>query len=228
VPLAALRTIGRDTQHYVSGRPQFDTPNHQYDVSDFDQLVGAIRHGRLSPDRLPAVSILKAPAYQDGHAAYSDPIDEQRFVVREINALQRTPAWRSTAVIVAYDDSDGWYDHAYPGVANPSRSVSDALTAPGMCGTGRRLAREQGRCGYGPRLPFLVVSPWAKRNAVDHSLTDQSSIIRFVEDNWGLPRIKGSADRLAGDIDRMFNFRPRQPRNAARFILDPATGQPRS
>jgi phospholipase C len=175
---------------------------------------------------LPAVSFLKAPAYQDGHAAYSDPLDEQRFVVREINALQRTPAWRDTAVVIAYDDSDGWYDHAYSGIVNPSRTVADALTGPGMCGTGTRLAGEQGRCGYGPRLPFLVVSPWARSNAVDHSLTDQSSVIRFVEDNWGLPRIHGSADRLAGDLDRMFDFSAGHPRNAAPLILDPATGEP--
>jgi phospholipase C len=177
---------------------------------------------------LPAVSFLKAPGYQDGHAAYSDPLDEQRFIVREINALQRTPAWRSTAVIVAYDDSDGWYDHAYSGIENPSQTVADALSGPGQCGQGTMLAGENGRCGYGPRLPLLVISPWAKRNAVDHTLTDQSSIIRFVENNWGLPRIPGSADRMAGDLNRMFDFAGNagRPANAQPLILNPTTGQP--
>jgi phospholipase C len=123
VPTLALRSIGTDTQHYVGGMPQFDTPNHNYDTSDFDQLVSAIGNGDLPASALPAVSFLKAGGYQDGHAAYSDPIDEQQFVVNEINALQHTPAWKSTAVVIAYDDSDGWYDHAYSGVHNPSTSV---------------------------------------------------------------------------------------------------------
>jgi phospholipase C len=234
VPVSALRTVGKDTQHYANGQPQFDTPNHQYDMSDFDQLVSAIHAGDLPPSALPAVSFLKAPGYQDGHAAYSDPIDEQRFIVDEINALQGTPDWKSTAVVISYDDSDGWYDHAYSGVTNPSTSVADALTGAGMCGSGTSLAGEQGRCGYGPRVPFLVVSPWARSNAVDHTLTDQSSIIRFVEDNWGLPGIPGSFDGVAGSLDGLFDFSGTKndndpyghAPNRGEFLLDPGTGQP--
>jgi phospholipase C len=228
VPLNSLRKIGRDTQHYVNGKPQFDTPNHQYDTSDFDQLVAAIGRGDLPASALPGVSFLKAPGYQDGHGAYSDPLDEQRFVVDEINALQRTPDWKNTAVVIAYDDSDGWYDHAYSGVHNPSASVADTLTGTAACGSGKSLAGQQGRCGYGPRLPLLVISPWARTDHVDHTLTDQSSIIRFVEDNWGLPRIKGSFDRIAGSLDGLFAFghgRGSAP-NAASYLLDPATGEP--
>ncbi|MDQ1748157.1 MAG: phospholipase [Frankiaceae bacterium] len=234
VPMSSLRAIGTDSQHYVDGTPQFDTPNHQYDTSDFDQLVAAIGNGDLPPSALPAVSFLKAAGFQDGHAAYSDPIDEQEFLVREINALQRTPDWKSTAVVIAYDDSDGWYDHAYSGVANPSTSVADALTGTGMCGTGTPLAGQQGRCGYGPRQPLLVISPWARANAVDHTLTDQSSITRFVEDNWGLPRIDGSADAVAGSLGGLFDFAAKvghgyaygNAPNATPYLLDPTTGEP--
>lgn len=226
--LAGLRQIGTDTQDYVAGLPQFDTPNHQYDTSDWDQLVAAIAKGRLPASALPAVSFLKAPGYQDGHAAYSDPLDEQQFLVDVINALQQTPDWSSTAVVVNYDDSDGWYDHAYSGVTNPSSSVADVLTGPGACGTGTPLANEQGRCGYGPRLPLLVISPWARSNAVDHTLTDQSSMIRFVEDNWSVGRIDGSTDAVAGTLGGLFDFSHpnRRPPNSAPFILDPTTGQP--
>jgi phospholipase C len=175
------------------------------------------------------VSFLKAPGYQDGHAAYSDPLDEQHFVATEINALMRTPDWRSTAVIISYDDSDGWYDHAYSGVTNPSQSVADALTGPGQCGSATTaLAGQQGRCGYGPRLPLIVVSPWAKANAVDHTRTDQSSITRFIEDNWTLPRITGSFDSIAGSLDSLFDLsRPQgEPPNPRPDLLDPNTGQP--
>ena len=225
---AALATIGTDTQHYVNDVPQFDTPNHQYDTSDFDQLVAAIGHGTMPASALPAVSFLKAPGYQDGHAAYSNPLDEQRFVTQEINALMRTPDWPTTAVIVSYDDSDGWYDHVYSGVTNPSQSVADALTGPGKCGTAAtQLAAQQGRCGYGPRLPLLVISPWAKFDYVDHTRTDQSSIIRFVEDNWHVPRIPGSFDNVAGPLDNMFDFRGffGFPLNFPPMFLDPTTGQ---
>jgi phospholipase C len=226
VPLRALHTIGTDTQHWMNGQPQFDTPNHQYDMSDFDQLVSAIGQGDLPPSALPAVSFLKASGWQDGHAVYSDPIDEQEFLVREINALQKTPDWKNTVVVIAYDDSDGWYDHAYSGVTNPSASVADALTGTGMCGTGTPLAGQSGRCGYGPRLPLLVISPWARSNAVDHTLTDQSSVLRFVEDNWGLPRIDGSFDALAGSLNGLFDFSARQAPNDEPFRLDPVTGEP--
>jgi phospholipase C len=244
LPPAGLSTIGTDTQTFVNGVPQFDTANHNYDSSDFDQLVSAIGNGDLPPSALPAVSFLKAPGYQDGHAGYSDPADEQTFVAREIDALMRTPDWPHTAVIISYDDSDGWYDHAYSGVQNPSLSPADNLTGTtfsgatsGQCGpdpqTSAPLGDEQGRCGFGPRLPLLVISPYAKANYIDHDLSDQASILNFVEYNWRLPAIDGSADQsLAAtdgaegvpfDLGGLFDFRAARDR---RLILDPVTGQP--
>jgi phospholipase C len=235
LPPASLAAIGTDTQTITSGVPQFDKANHQYDSSDFDALVAAINHRYLSPDHLPAVSFLKAPGYQDGHAAYSDPIDEQQFVVQEINALQHSPAWSSTAVVIAYDDSDGWYDHVYSGIHNTSNTANvatppgpqDFLTGTGLCGDTTKnppLAGQNGRCGYGPRLPLLVVSRWAKQNAVDHTLTDQSSIAKFVEENWKLPSINGSFDAIAGSLNNLFDFQPHQGK-APKVYLDPTTGQ---
>jgi phospholipase C len=235
LPPASLSAIGTDTQAVTGGVPQFNTANHQYDTSDFDALVAAINHGFLSPDRLPAVSLLKAPGYQDGHPGYSDPIDEQQFIVNEINALQHTPDWSSTAVVISYDDSDGWYDHVFSGIHNTSDTANvatppgpqDFLTGTGLCGdTAARppLAGQSGRCGYGPRLPLIVISPWAKHNSVDHTLTDQSSIIRFVEDNWHLPRIAGSTDAIAGSLGNLFDFHGRHGENR-RLFLDPITGQ---
>jgi phospholipase C len=235
LPPASLSAIGIDTQTTTGGTPQFDTANHQYDMSDFDALVAAISRGHASPDRLPAVSFLKAPGYQDGHAGYSDPLDEQQFVVTEINNLQHTPAWSSTAVVIAYDDSDGFYDHVYSGVHNPSNTTAaptppgpqDFLSGTGLCGpaSASPLAGQNGRCGYGPRLPLLVVSPWAKEGFVDHTLTDQSSILKFVEDNWSLPKIDASFDAIAGPLDSMFDFHRRRTNNSTLF-LDPVTGQP--
>jgi phospholipase C len=237
LPPTSLAAIGTDTQTFVGGVPQFDTANHQYDISDFNSLLGAISRGYVSPDHLPAVSFLKAPGYEDGHAGYSDPYDEQQFVTTEINALEQTPDWSSTAVIITYDDSDGFYDHAYSGIHNTSDTSNvanppgpqDFLTGTGLCGDTTAqppLAGQSGRCGYGPRLPFLVISPWARRGDVDHTLTDVSSIDRFIEDNWGLARIPGSFDSIAASIDPLFKF-GKHPKNS-KLLLDPTTGQPAS
>jgi len=199
--------------------------NHQYDLNDFFAAVAA--------GNFPAVSFLKAPAYQDGHAGYSDPLDEQTFLVNTINFLEKLPTWNSTAVVIMYDDSDGWYDHQIAPILNTSTGTADALTGPGACGTAATAlpglnpanTHALGRCGYGPRQPLLVVSPWARQNFVDHCVTDQTSIIRFVEDNWlGGQRIgQGSFDVLANSIAQMFDFH--DLRNSRRLFLDPNTGE---
>jgi phospholipase C len=173
---------------------------------------------------MPSVSFLKAAKYQDGHAGYSDPLDEQHFLVTTINAIEQSRYWNSTAIVIAYDDSDGWYDHVTPPIVNPSSSSEDAYTATGQCGTGTALRGFEDRCGYGQRLPLLVISPWARQNWVDNSMTDQTSILRFIEDNWSVPRIGGgSFDALAGSLRGMFDY---SDRDVAPLILDPRTGEP--
>jgi phospholipase C len=83
----------------------------------------------------------------------------------------------------------------------------------------------QGRCGYGPRQPFIVVSPFAKKNFVDHTLVDTSSILRFVEDNWGTGQIGGgSFDALAGQITNMLDLSGEVEPEERILILDPSTG----
>ncbi len=209
---SSVRMIGKDG----------DGANHQYDTDDF---FAAVKAGNF-----PEVSFLKPPAYQDAHAGYSDPLDEQTWLVTVINFLQHRPEWKSTAIIVAYDDSDGWYDHQMGPIVNQSTSKADGLTGPGQCGDGAAalpgpaVDHAQGRCGYGPRLPLLVISPFARRNFVDHSLTDQTSVLRFIEDNWlqGERVGGGSFDAIAGSINAMFDF---SHPDARPFILDTSTGQ---
>ncbi len=190
------------------GRP--DQANHQYDLSDFTAALAA--------GNLPAVTFLKAAKYQDGHPGYSSPLDEQQFLVSTINSIERSPFWSSTAIVIAYDDSDGWYDH----VPGPVINQSSGLPVE-RCGTAR-VGQPDTRCGYGPRLPMLIISPFARANYVDHQLTDQSSILRFIEDNWRLGRISGTSfDRLAGSLTDSFAWSsPTNPH----LMLDPVTGQP--
>jgi phospholipase C len=194
-----------------------DQANHQYDLDNF---WTAAREGDM-----PAVSFLKAPGYQDGHPGpgNSNPLDEQDFLVNTLNRLQQMPEWSSTAVVLAWDDSDGWYDHQFPPIVhhshNPSLDVlygvntgADASTLRCMAPPGTSLSVQnpsvfEMRCGYGPRLPFLVISPYALDNYVDHTRIDQSSILRFIEDNWGLGVLgNGSFDTEAGSMLNMFDF----------------------
>jgi phospholipase C len=215
--------------YYFSTKNQHHTPpasiseighngpaNHQYDLSYFQKAALA--------GNLPAVSYLKANRAQDGHPNNSSPLDEQDFVVTTINFLESLPEWSETVVIITWDDSDGWFDHVIGPIVNQSSSTSDALTGPNACGAGvNSLAGLQSRCGYGPRLPFLVISPYSRANFVDHTVIDQSSVVRFIEDNWNLPRIgNGSFDEIAGSIQNMFdfsfNFNPP-------VFLNPLTGQ---
>jgi phospholipase C len=195
-----------------------DQANHQYDLTDFDAALAA--------GNLPQVSFLKAIASEDGHPGYSGPIDEQRFIVRAVNAIMNSPQWDSTAIFLAYDDSDGWYDHVYLPPQQGSRTPHDALDGAGVCGPAPAPGDYQGRCGPGPRIPLLIVSPWAKQNFIDHTQTEQASITRFIEDNWSLGRIGDqSFDARAASLNNMFDFDPSHAR-AGKLTLDTATGNP--
>jgi phospholipase C len=216
----------RPTSISMIGQTGDGGTNHQYDMHDF---FDALKAGSL-----PAVSYLKSAAYRDGHPGYSDPLDEQTFLVHVINAIEQTPEWTNTVVIVTYDDSDGWYDHV-SNVVNGSATAKDGFSGPGKCGDGTaalpgvdpNTLHAQGRCGYGPRLPLLVISPWAKPNYVSHTVTDQSSVLRFIEDTFlNQQRIgQGSYDQIAGSIGDMLDFSTTSPQNGAVILLDATTGQ---
>ncbi|EIP87031.1 phosphoesterase family protein [Burkholderia humptydooensis MSMB43] len=215
---SAIAAIGSSVE--TDGKTP-EPANHQYDSDDF---FAAVKAGNF-----PSVSFLKAPAAQDAHAGYSDPLDEQQFVTKIINFLQQQPDWANTAVIVTYDDSDGWYDHAYTSPTRASFDAVDQLNGDSVCGAGAATtgvagAPVNGRCGPGTRIPFVVVSPWAKQNYVSHTLIDQASVVRFIEDNWlGGQRIGGgSFDATAGDMRDLFDFSGAV--NKTPLYLDPTLG----
>jgi phospholipase C len=204
--------------------------NHQYDVLDFQAALAA--------GNLPAVSYIKAPGFQDGHAGYSDPLDEQTFIVNTVNSIESSSFWSSTAIILAWDDSDGWYDHLTDFV-NGSATTADSLNGAGVCigataaaaalpGPNSNGLPVQGRCGHGPRLPLLVISPWANKNYIDNTITDLASVVRFIEDTFlASKRIGGgSFDATAGTLNNMFNFsNGAVVPNPNVVLLDPASGK---
>ena len=200
-----------------------DPANHEYDLQDF---YAAVKAGNF-----PSVSYIKLDAWQDGHAGYSDPLDEQAGTATLVNFIQQQPDWKDTAIFVTWDDSDGWYDHAYSQPIHASFDAeADQLNGAGKCGTGTAPdgvggKPVNGRCGPGTRIPFLVISPWARPNHVDHTPVSLASVVRFIEDNWlnGTRLGGGSFDATAGSITGMFDFQ--SPRRAAALYLDPDTGE---
>jgi acid phosphatase len=120
---------------------------------------------------LPAVSFLK-PGDDDGHPGYSTLAAFENFTARAIAAVQNNRAlWRSTAIFVTFDEGGGYYDSGY---IQPVSFFGD-----------------------GPRIPMIVVSPYARRGFVDHTYTDHVSILKFIEANWSLPPLTSySEDNL--------------------------------
>jgi phospholipase C len=196
-----------------------DQANHEYDLSYFgDALSG--KGGAT----LPSVSYLKAPEAEDAHPGYSDPIDEQKFIVNEVNAIEESKYWASTAIVITYDDSDGWYDHQSPKIISGSDDATqDAAICTSVAVT---VGTSNDRCGYSQRLPMVVISPYTRTNYVSSNTTDTASVVKFVEDNWlGGERIKGSFDKSSGSLDAKnglldFNTKP----HFGKVILNPTTG----
>ncbi len=108
------------------------------------------------------------------------------WVAQVVNAIGKSPAWSSTAILITWDDWGGWYDHVPP---------------PGPHRFG----------GLGFRVPLIVVSPYAKDGYVSHNLYSFGSIIRFVEDNWNLGRL-GTTDKTSADFANDFFDFTQKPR----------------
>ena len=134
--------------------------------------------------RLPAVSYI-APGGVSEHPP-GKLVAGQTFVRTVVNELMRSPEWSSTAFVLTYDSWGGWYDHVRPPTVD--------------------------RYGYGFRVPSLLVSPYAKHGAIDHETLDFTSILRFIEDNWGLEPL-AARDARANSIASAFDFSapPRPP-----------------
>ena len=194
-----------------------DQANHQYDLSDF--------YTTLNDGNMPAVSYLKAAEYQDGHPGYSDPLDEQNFLVNTINQIEKSKYWKSTAIVVTWDDSDGWYDHQVMPIVNGSNTAADTAFCSSAAMT---LGSFPDRCGYGQRLPMLVISPWTRQNYVSSNLTNTASVPAFIEDNWlrGQRIGGGSYDAISGRLDGRGGLLDFYTRPHFRpVILNPTTGE---
>jgi acid phosphatase len=141
--------------------------------------------------RLPAVSFYKPQGNLNLHAGYSDIEAGDAHVANVIEHLKKSPQWRNMVVVITFDENGGWWDHVAPPKGD--------------------------RWGPGSRIPAMVVSPFAKKGAVDHNFYDTTSILRFITRLHGLPLLDGLAERNAafeargarppGDLTATLSFR---------------------
>lgn len=143
---------------------------------------------------LPAVSYLVPSAIDSEHPSTSSPVHSATIVYKILDALGKHPdVWRHTAVLINYDENDGFFDHVPPPVAPPE--VADE--------------QWEGRpTGLGIRVPLLVVSPWTVGGYVCSEVFDHTSVIRFLERWTGVkePNIGDWRRRVTGDLTSAFDF----------------------
>jgi len=140
----------------------------------------------IGSGQLPAVSWVIPSGWASDHANISDGSGPS-WVASIVNAIGASSYWSDTAVIITWDDWGGWYDHV-----PPPKVINDGTS----WGSGYV---------YGFRVPLIVVSPYAKAAYVSHAQHDFGSILKFIEETYGLPSL-GYADARADDLSDCFNF----------------------
>ncbi|MFE7575023.1 phosphocholine-specific phospholipase C [Streptomyces sp. NPDC057521] len=164
---------------------------------------------------LPEVSYLVPSAIDSEHPSVSSPVHSATVVYKILDALGKHPdVWRHTAVLINYDENDGFFDHVPPPVAPPG--VTDE--------------QWEGRpTGLGIRVPMLVVSPWTVGGYVCSEVFDHTSVIRFLERWTGVeePNISDWRRRVTGDLTSAFDFtrQRRQPAVARPGAIPPLSGR---
>jgi len=119
--------------------------------------------------KLPAVSFYKPQGNLNMHAGYADVAAGDRHITRILKVLQASPQWGSMVVVVTVDENGGWWDHVAPPKGD--------------------------RWGPGTRIPALVVSPFARKGTVDHTIYDTGSILRLITRVFGLETLDGLKQR---------------------------------
>ena len=146
----------------------------------------------LREGTLPAVSWI-IPDYQDSEHPIALPADGMWYVTKLVNALMESPYWRDSVIFLTWDDYGGFYDH----VAPPEIDAE----------------------GLGPRVPMLVISPYARPNYVSHYAYEFSSVLRFIEERWGLHHLT-PRDHWANDMRECFDF-GQQPNSPLTIPIPP-------
>jgi phospholipase C len=126
----------------------------------------------------PTPGIQHAFLGNDDHPAYSDHQISEAFAAKAINAIANSPYWKESAIIITYDETDGFYDHEQPG--NRSQFVDGSILAGG------------------PRIPTIVISPWSRRHHISHQYSEHGSVIKFINELYDLVPLADLPDEAAG------------------------------
>jgi phospholipase C len=152
----------------------------QYVVSSPNQIFTDIDNFQL-----PQVSWVIPDGAESDHAGGNEG-EGPSWVASIVNAIGNSFYWEDTVIFITWDDWGGWYDHVAPKVVNDGKSWGSGYV-------------------YGLRVPLVVVSPWVKRHYISHVTHDFGSILRFIEENYGLGSL-GYADAYADDLSDCFLF----------------------
>jgi phospholipase C len=133
----------------------------------------------LYANKLPAVTFIKPLGNNNEHPGYATLLNGQQHVADLVSAIQNTPYWQDTAIIITYDEHGGRWDHVPPPTID--------------------------RWGPGSRVPTIVISPFAKKNFVDHTQYDTTAILKLIEERWNLEPLT-DRDAHSGDMLTAFDF----------------------
>jgi phospholipase C len=155
--------------NYADGTP--GRAAHLHDEADFYADVAA--------GELPSVTFIKPLGNDNEHPGYATLLNGQQHVVDLVSAIQNSPYWQDTAIIITYDEHGGRWDHVPPPVID--------------------------RWGPGVRVPSIVISPFAKTGFVDHTQYDTTAILKLIEERWNLEPLT-ERDAASGDMLTAFDF----------------------
>jgi phospholipase C len=225
-PLAGFRCF-RDAHDTGPASPDHDLIARGMSTQKLDRLRADVMAGTL-----PQVSYIVADAAGSEHPTASSPAQGADYTARVLEALTANPAvWSRTALLVMFDENDGFFDHIPP----PAPPSQDATAPGGFAGastvstTGEyhrvasvadakseRTALMGRPYGLGPRVPMYVVSPWSRGGWVNSQVFDHTSVIRLLEERFGVrePNISAWRRAVCGDLTSAFDFQhPNDARN---------------
>jgi phospholipase C len=172
--------------NYADGTP--GRAAHLHDEQDFLNA--------LTNNSLPAVAFIKPLGTNNEHPGYATLLQGQQHAADLVQAVQKSPYWADTAIIITYDENGGFWDH----VAPPKLD----------------------QWGAGTRVPAIIISPYAKKHFVDHTQYDTTAIMKLIETRWGLAPLN-TRDAAAGDLRNAFDFDQAPGQSGAPAAL-PRTG----
>ena len=183
------------------------------------QVAKCVSNAQFSTDaaagKLPSVAFVEPNFSVQSEENPQDVAFGENFLLQVVTALFQSPQWHSTALFVTYDEHGGYYDHVPPPPAIPPDEVAPLLGQPGE-GTA-----PGGFDRYGFRVPFTVISPWARPRYVSRFVSDHTSILSFIEHKWNLPAMT-RRDANAWPLFDMFDMRRPHFRTAPQLPPGPS------